>query len=323
MLVNPRIIAETPKDALSSALDSIRIESHFFGLSEFVAPWGMAMGRKESIIFHVQLEGRSWLDVDGMDEAVAVEMGDVLLLPHGKAHRIRGSLKAKATPIERLIEKASGGVLRNREDSSAPDARLLCGGFAVFEAGTNPLLRALPDVLRIPAGERSEWLESTLGLIAREASAPAAGSASVIRRLADVLLVQCLRHYIEGGPLWSSGCPRGSWLQGLSDARVATALQRMHSRPAEAWTVEMLAEESGMSRSGFADLFRRMVGQSPLGYLTKWRVHMAGKLLRESKEGLAEIAARVGYQSEAAFSRVFRQQMGVAPGRYRRAGGVA
>lgn len=318
MQIDPRIIAKTPKDALSAALDSVRIESHFFGLSEFASPWGLAVGRKDLIIFHVQLEGRSWLEVDGVKAPVAVEAGDVLLLPHGKAHRLRASLKAKTTPIERLIETARHGILQNREDGRAADTRLLCGGFTVFEAATNPLLRALPDVLRIPAGERSEWLESTLGSIAREASSPSAGSAAVIRRLADVLLVQCLRHYIEGGPLWSSGCPKGSWLQGMGDARVATALQRMHSQPEVAWTVETLAAESGMSRSGFADLFARLVGEPPLGYLMKWRMYMAGKLLRESKEGLAEIAARVGYQSEAAFSRVFRQQMGVAPGKYRR-----
>jgi AraC-like DNA-binding protein len=320
MRVDPKIIANSPKDALSAALDSVRIESVFFGMSEFASPWGVAVGKKDSIILHVQLEGRSWLEVDGMREAVEVEAGDLLLLPHGKAHRLRASLKAKATPIERLIETARHGILQNREDGRPVDTRLLCGGFTVFEAATNPLLRALPDVLRIPAVGRKEWLETTLGLIAGEASAGAAsaGSAAVIRRLADVLLVQCLRHYIEGGPLWSSGCPKGSWLQGMGDARVATALQRMHSQPEAAWTVETLAAESGMSRSGFADLFARLVGEPPLGYLMKWRMHIAGKLLRESKEGLAEIAARVGYQSEAAFSRVFRQQMGVAPGRYRR-----
>jgi AraC-like DNA-binding protein len=315
MRINPEIIAQTPDDALSSALESIRLRSHFFGLNEMVQPWGIVIGRQPSIIFHVQIEGRSELEIHGEADRVWLEPGDVALITHGCPHTLRHGPPAYDEPLEALLARASRpGTLRNRPGPTSE--RFLCGGFTLEDGLSHPLLRALPDLIVLPPVGREPWLESTLQFIANEAANAAAGASTVIRRLVDVLLIQCFRQYFRQSACSRTGAP--SWIRGLSDPQVARSLAAIHREPEQPWTVEQMAAEAGLSRSGFAARFSLLVGQTPADYLTTWRMHRGAELLRQTQLGLAEISVRAGYESEAAFSRAFRRVHGIAPGRFRR-----
>jgi AraC-like DNA-binding protein len=159
----------------------------------------------------------------------------------------------------------------------------------------------------------SPWLSATAQLLVAESTSRRPGSTVVIDRLADVLFVHALRTAIDGNPCSGKG------LRALADPPIARALSLMHGRPHEAWTVERLASAVGLSRSGFAARFRATVGEPPLEYLGGWRMTKAAQLLRESDDSTSEVAARVGYQSDAAFNRAFKRWEGKGPGAYRRA----
>jgi transcriptional regulator GlxA family with amidase domain len=160
--------------------------------------------------------------------------------------------------------------------------------------------------------DRSQILQSTLQLLALETAQPRRGAGVVISRLADILFVQAIRAYAQS-PESEVG-----WLGALNDRRLAPVFRALHSEVARAWTVDALAEAAGMSRSAFAARFKAQVGEAPLEYLTRWRMYRAGVQLRRGRLSIAEIAAEVGYESEAAFSKAFKRLNGVAPGEYRK-----
>jgi AraC-like DNA-binding protein len=174
----------------------------------------------------------------------------------------------------------------------------------------------LPPVIVLP-GELSRsvhWLEPTLKFIACEAQSGRPGAQTVVSRLADVLFIQIVRGYLATLPASSSG-----WLGALGDSQIGAALGFIHQSPELDWTVQSLAAKVAMSRSAFASRFARLVGEPPLAYVTRWRMQKAAGLLRQSSATLANIAERVGYDSEAAFSKAFKRAVGSAPGAYRRA----
>jgi AraC-like DNA-binding protein len=310
MRVDPEIVAEAPDDALSCVLDSVRLRSHFFGLVDAAGAWGFDVGARATAVFHVILSGQAWLVTS--DGSHRLTEGDVALLPHGTPHRVVATPQAGAEPIERLMARRPGDRRHLSLGRGEPVARLLCGGFDVHDGPHNPVLRALPALVLVPAAQRCPWLETTLQFIAGEAASGRPGGRAVLLRLADILLIQSVRHHAQDAPQTTP-----SWMRGLRDPRIARALLEMHRRPGEAWTVATLARVAGLSRSGFALLFATLVGESPAAYLTSWRVHLAATMLRETRFSVGEIGGRLGYESEAAFSRAFRRLRGVAPGRFR------
>jgi AraC-like DNA-binding protein len=193
---------------------------------------------------------------------------------------------------------------------------LLCGSFRFGQGDGHPLIAVLPPLICIKGqeGRPLEWLDLTLRFLASETRRPRAGSDSMVTRLTELLFVQIVRAWIEEQP---EG--HGGWLGALRDGRIARVLGLMHGEPGRAWSVPTLARAAGMSRATLARRFTSLVGEAPLTYLSRWRMHVAAGLLRSHSLSVAEAAARVGYQSEAAFSRVFRKVVGVAPAAYRRA----
>jgi AraC-like DNA-binding protein len=192
---------------------------------------------------------------------------------------------------------------------------MVCGSFSFAVPDGLPLLALLPELLRLRGdGAPRGWLEPTLRMLAEEARQRRAGGTIVTSRLTDVLFVQVVRAWLDAQP-----APAGNWLAALRDPRIGAALARIHGRPEHPWSVAELAAEVGMSRSPFAARFAALAGDPPLAYLARWRAQVAARLLRETSLALGAVADRVGYESEAAFSRAFRRAMGVAPGAYRRA----
>jgi transcriptional regulator GlxA family with amidase domain len=177
------------------------------------------------------------------------------------------------------------------------------------------LTRLLPALILVKADQaQSLALHATLNMLASEMAEPAPGSELVVNRLADVLFIQCIRAYIGSQ---SEACKTGL-LRAIFDQQIGVALKSMHNKVADPWTVASLAAASGMSRSAFAVRFKEMVGETPLEYLTAWRIHKASALLQKGDQKLFEVAKSVGYDSDAAFSKAFKRIVGVAPREYRR-----
>lgn len=225
--------------------------------------------------------------------------GDLIFLPHGDAHRIECTAKHDA-PV-----------------------RLTTGVFRFESAYGNALTRSLPQWLHVSQLDRMptsppisavEWLAVTLAAMRVETEQPTLGSAVMLSRLIDLLFVWAVRHWLASSPKQPSG-----WIAALQDPMIGEALSLLHADPARDWSVDALAERLHQSRSGLSQRFVALVGEPPIRYLTRWRMHLAAELLASSNLRVSQIAERVGYDSEPAFSRAFRRYLGEAPVEYRNA----
>jgi AraC-like DNA-binding protein len=313
----PERWASEQADVLTSVVDTLRLRGRVFCRSELGAPWGLVMAPSDFAHFHVIERGRCFLRLAGARRPLALESGDLVVVPHGRGHTLSDPPQASARPIGTIARGASscvGHVLRF--GGRGAETRLICGAFHFARPDARALLSPLPAVIHVKAqqGRAAPWLESTLRFLADEAQAPSQGTETIVSRLTDVIFVQALRAWIAALPEGAGG-----WLGALRDRHVGAALGLIHRQPERPWRVAGLAAEVGLSRSPFAARFTTLVGEPPLAYLTRWRLHAAADVLRGEGASLEEAAARVGYDSPAAFSRAFRRQFGTSPGAYRRA----
>ncbi|MCC6669126.1 MAG: AraC family transcriptional regulator [Polyangiaceae bacterium] len=306
-----------PMDVLTDVLQTVRVSSVCYGRVELGAPWGVRVPESDSASFHVLLRGNAWLEVEGMNDPVALASGDLFALPHGRAHTLRDSVDTPARPLEEIVgggDACSTGTIKVGGNGAA--ATLVCGAFQFEDRKHNPLLNVLPPLILIKGedGRAVHWLEPTLQFMACEAASTRPGSRTVVSRLADILFIQIVRGFLSSTPESQRG-----WLRALTEPQIGASLGLIHQDPRTPWTVAMLASKVGMSRSTFAGRFAELVGEPPLHYVTRWRMQRAAALLRDGRATLADIADRVGYESEAAFSKAFKRWVGAAPGAYRRA----
>jgi AraC-like DNA-binding protein len=278
-------------------------------------PFGFALEPSEDARFYVALEGRAVVCVEG--DVLELAAGELVLLPHGTAHSVHDEAGTHARPLSELLAGCDRAAPATLELGSGSERSVLvCGRIALDDGAHHPLVRVLPKVIVLRAcdGHPAEWLAPTLTFLAAEAGKQLPGARTVVSRLADILFIQVVRAHLTSAPEQVSG-----WLGALRDPQICSALGCMHEAPAHPWTVETLAQRVAMSRSTFAARFAEIVGEPPLHYLTRWRMQKARSLLREGRVPLSEVAARVGYDSEAAFSKAFKREVGEAPGAYRRA----
>ncbi|HYP86868.1 MAG TPA: AraC family transcriptional regulator, partial [Polyangiaceae bacterium] len=200
------------------------------------------------------------------------------------------------------------------EGGGPEKARVICGFLGCDARPFNPLLATLPRVIHLRARPADDVLRSLVELAVIESAQPRPGGDCALSRLSELLFVEVVRRYVAQLPPGGVG-----WFAGLRDENVGRALQKLHQRPTHDWSLEGLAKECGLSRSVLAERFAHLVGVPPIQYLAKWRIQLAASLLRSGKSSLAEIADQVGYGSEAALSRAFKRQVGIAPALYRRA----
>ncbi len=307
-------------DVLTDVLNTVRVSAACHGRLEVARPWGIRVGPGEDPKFHVVLEGTCMLAMEGL-APIELGAGDLVALPHGHAHVLCDSLSTPAQPLEELVKQAThgagaapcGGALELGGDGERTS--LVSGRMAFEDPRNHPVLRVLPPLvlLRATDGNSVHWLENTLRFIACESRSGRPGAETVVNRLADVLFIQIVRGYLASTPTDARG-----WLRALTDPQIGASLGLIHQEPESDWTVASLAAKVGMSRSTFAGRFTELVGEPPLHYITRWRMQKAASLLREGRATLADIADRVGYESEAAFSKAFKRWIGSAPGAYRR-----
>jgi AraC-like DNA-binding protein len=244
--------------------------------------------------------------------AVSLQPGDFVLLPHADGHTIRAEASGKAQQaFEANVHLAPGSEVQTFRWATDDDIAgcFLAGSFYFDGAPLRSLLTGLPGLIHLTCDRASEppWLASISHFLEVESRTAGPGSSLMISRLIDLLVIRTLRMWV------STQGNRLGWLSGLSDERIGRALNAMHVDPNRVWTVESLAETAMMSRSIFSDRFTAVVGISPLRYLTRWRLTIAADLLRSGSRKVTDVAHGAGYGSEAAFSRAFKAQFGYSP----------
>lgn len=305
--------ADAPPDPLGEALHHLRLSGTFYCRSELTAPWGLTIPPiPDHLWIHVVTAGGCRLETDGA-EPVPLRAGDVVLLPHGEGHRLRSGPDTIAPSVMDLPHAMATDRYAVLHHGSGGEATtLICGAVRVDTPGARDLLDLLPPLLHVGASPRTEWIEATLRLVAAEARELRPGGEAVLTRLADVLVIQVVRSWLDTDPAARTG-----WLGALADPRIGRAIALIHRDPARAWTVASLAAQVPMSRSAFAARFTALVGEPVLAYLTRRRMHLALDRLRAGA-GVAEVAGGLGYRSEAAFGRAFARVVGATPGAVRR-----
>ncbi len=302
-------------DPLGETLHLLRLTGTFYCRSELKEPWGVELPPFEGrMMFHVVTAGHCWLEVEGEEPHLLLQ-GSLALVPHGNGHSIRSSLTDRTVPLFDIpVEQVSERYEIMRYGGDGELTHLTCGVVRFDHVAGQQLIALLPKVLQIDAwaDEEGSWLQSTLRFIAREARELRPGGETVITHLADILVIQAIRSWLDSAP----DADRG-WLAALRDKHVGRALAAIHREPAKDWSVALLAKEVGMSRSGFSARFTNLVGDSAMRYLTQWRMQLARGQLQETSDSLSVIAGRLGYQSEAAFCRAFKRVFGVPPGSVR------
>ena len=313
-------------DTLSDVLRAVRLTGAVFFTVDATAPWvtetpagreiapRIVPGAEHVIDFHVVTSGSCWGGIVG-EPAIHLEAGDVIVFPQGDTHVMSSAPGMRGTPdVE--VYKRSGTQLPiaiSAKGSSSEGAELICGFLGCDARPFNPLLATLPRVIHVrPQAADDGVIAQFIKLALSESVARRAGGECVLARLSELLFVEVVRRYLATLPTEGSG-----WLAGLRDEYVGRALGKIHDRPAHPWNLEDLAREAGMSRSTLAERFAHFVGVPPMQYLAQWRMQLAATLLSGSAVGLAEVAERVGYGSEAALSRAFKRLVGVAPAHWR------
>ena len=314
-------------DTLSDVLRAVRLTGAVFFAVDASAPWvaetpaGSAVGPyimpgvEHVIEYHVVTAGSCWGGL--IDEpAIRLEAGDIIVFPQGDSHVMSSDPGMRGKPeLEsfRAAQHARLPLALSIRGGGPEQTRLVCGFLGCDARPFNPLLATLPRVIHMrAAGSHDTVLRRLVELAVTECDAPSAGGESVLSKLSELLFVEIVRRFVADLP------PEGvGWFAGLRDDHVGRALQHLHERPAHPWSLEELAKLCGLSRSTMAERFAHLVGVPPMQYLAQWRIQLAASLLRDGKAGLAEIADRVGYASEAALSRAFKRQVGVAPAHYR------
>ena len=247
-----------------------------------------------------------------------LQPGDFALVPHGEGHRLRSEPDALAPDILALdLEHVSDRYEIIRHGEGGAPTTLICGAVRFDHPAARHLVEILPKLIAIDGSDapRARWLHSAFQLMAAEAREFRPGGEAVITRLADILVIQAIRAWIETDP-----AARKGWLGALQDRQIGRALALIHRDPAQAWTVASLADEVAMSRSAFAARFTELVAEPVMQYVLRWRMHLALHALETEEVTVGELAYRLGYSSEAAFSRAFKRVIGIPPGAVRYAG---
>lgn len=303
-------------DPLGEALHFLRMSGSFYCLSEFTAPWGLDLPpMQDCVMFHVVTAGECRLEVAGAETCV-LRPGALALVPHGRGHILNSAPDVKAGKLFDLPrEQVSDRYEHLRHGGGGSPTTMLCAAVRFEDPSAHHLLRLLPRLIAVDAwnSPELEWLQSTLRFLAAEARELRAGGETVITRLADILVIQAIRSWIA-----TDSQARTGWLHALRDKQIGRAIALIHRDPARDWTVASLASAVGMSRSAFAARFTDLVGEPAMQYVLRWKMHAALKWLKESDATISQLATKLGYESEAAFSRAFKRLMGISPGAARK-----
>lgn len=301
-------------DLLTDVLSTLELRGWLSSRRELMPPWRYDFAASRDSVFHVISFGGAWLHVEGEATPRRLEDGDVVLFPAGHPHSL---YDAPASPLTRTVQLDYSPERRHHVvgcEGAGPKLLMLCGAFH-FEAPHGfPLHHRFPRLIHVSGtdGKMDGELANIVGWIARESASEHPGAEVMLRRLTELLFIQVIRCWVGQQAEASVG-----WGGALGDPAISKALSLIHESPERRWTVQSLADAAVLSRSAFSARFTELLGEPPISYLTRWRMLRATRLLK-SGVGIAAVADRLGYESEVAFRKAFKREIGVPPAQYRR-----
>lgn len=313
-------------DVLSEVLRVVRLQGALFYNGEFSSPWSVyaagshALARyfetesEHVIVYHLLTEGRASVRLDSGD-SLSLQAGDIVMIPHGDRHVVEnGPATCTMNDEDHLVDILSQGLKRWRVGGGGEITRFVCGYMACDPRLGHVILSGLPHLFKINMRTHASgvWLENSIRFFIDQHDTVQTGRDAVLAKLSEVLFVETLRAWVAQLPTHQTG-----WLAGVRDPEVGKALALMHRKPAYPWTIASLAKGAGISRSVLAERFRHYLDQSPMAYLTRWRLQLGAQMLTSTNKSVLQIAAHVGYESEAAFNRAFKREFEVPPARFR------
>jgi AraC-like DNA-binding protein len=298
-------------DPLSDILSLLKPQSYSAGGFPVDGDLAIQFPRHQGIKCYAVVSGQCWLSVEGVPDPVLLTAGDCFLLPRGRPFSLSTDLSLTPVDYRVLLE-----ALKKGDAASPPEGRqhyIVGGHFALGGGHADILLSSLPPIVHIRKESDKAAMRWSLERMKEEVRNPQPGGSLIAQQLAYMMLVQALRLHLADGARGGVG-----WLFALADKQMCAAITCMHDDPGRLWTLQELAERAGMSRSVFALRFKETVGATPMEYLTRWRMMLAGDRLKNSSDGLSAIAHSLGYESESAFGKAFRRTMGCSPRQYAR-----
>lgn len=313
-------------DVLSEVLKAVKLQGALFYNGEFSSPWSVYAASPRALacyfgtnteyvmVYHLLTEGRASVRMDNGNR-LSLEAGDIVMIPHGDRHIVEnGPATATIDDSQHLNEVLSQGLKLWRIGGGGEVTKFVCGYMACDPRLGQAFLSGLPPVFKVNIRNDASgrWLENSIRFSVEQTGRARPGRDAVLAKLSEVLFIETLRSYIAQLPSQQTG-----WLASARDPEVGKALALMHRSPARPWTIASLANEAGTSRSVLAERFRHYLNESPMAYLTRWRLHLGAQVLSSTNHSVAQIATEVGYESEPAFNRAFKRAFGVPPARFR------
>ena len=298
-------------DPLSEVISFLKLRSYLVGGFEAGGNWSIGFDAYRAIKCYAVAAGSCWIAVEGVSDPAFLQEGDFFLLPHGRPFQIASDLSLPTDDWRRhFLGTAEGALIKLNDDTGVT---VLGGHFELAGPQTEILLGMLPPIVHVQGDKDRGGVRWAFERMRQELIDFKPGGILIAQQLASMIFIQALRLYLEK----NAGV---GWLFALADKQIRSAIAAIHRDPTRRWTVVSLADEVGMSRSGFAARFRQLVGEGPIEYLTRWRMLLAGRSL-EGGEPVGAIAHAFGYESESAFRTAFRRVMGDTPRRFTRASG--
>lgn len=327
---NERRVLST--DILSDVLRAARLKGAVFFYVEATSPWVaeappavnlaplVMPGAQHVIEYHVLTTGSCWARlVDDESEPIRMHAGSVVVFPQGDPHVMSSAPGMRAVPdLSGFDQPDRTPPFYIKQDGGGPErTTMICGFLGCDTLPFNPLLQSLPRVIHVPGAYNAAdgWLGMLIETAARETHGKRAGSESVLANISELMFVEVVRRYMASIPGEGSG-----WLRALNDPHVGRAIRLFHQDPKRAWNLAGLSREIGVSRTVLVKRFRDYMGVAPMSYLQSWRMQLAAGMLAGGSEPIGRIAAEVGYESEAAFSRAFKRSTGAPPASWRSGG---
>jgi AraC-like DNA-binding protein len=296
-------------DPLSDVLSLLKPRSYISGGFEVGGDMAIQFPKHQGIKCYAVLAGQCWLSVEGVPDAVLLRAGDCFLLPRGLPFCLATDLSLTPVDFQTLLAaRRAGSAVSNHESGG----RYIAGGhFLLSGRHADMLLGSLPPIVHIRKESDKAAMRWSLERMREELRDPQPGGSLIAQQLAYMMLIQAIRLHLADEARRGVG-----WLFALADKQMGTAITCMHDNPGHQWTLQKLAERAGMSRSIFALRFKETVGATPMEYLTRWRMLLAGDRLKYSDDSISVIASSLGYESESAFGKAFRRLMGCSPRQY-------
>jgi AraC-like DNA-binding protein len=303
-------------DVLTDVLNTLELKGWLSSRRELTPPWRYDFAASKDSMFHVLSFGGAYLHVEGEAEPIRVEDGDVVLFPTGHPHSLYDDPTSPLTRLVHLDYNPQRGHHVVYGEGEGPKPLLLCGAFHFEYPHDFPLLQRLPKLIHISEAQvrMDQGFADLVRFIARESASQQPGAQVMLRRLTELLFIQVIRLWIDQQAEASVG-----WVRALRDQPLSTALGLIHQSPEYRWTVQELAEAAALSRSAFSARFSELVGEPPMTYLTRWRMLKATRLLKNELR-MEAIADLLGYESEAAFRKAFKREIGIPPAQFRKRG---